>query len=208
MIKIPLFVEYWVMNNFENINIFEDLDSKSIAERQKNLLHTDHNKIFGFMFYLIRNYLNLNQTEMGMVFGQTIHDKYNNKGISKSAYSKIENGETSMNFELLIILSSIFGVDFKFFTDFYRYLMEFFYNKNSIFLKPCATFGFGKNSGYTRNMKMSEDSMYTKLKDYNKFIAKSDFDNFYDILNNHLAIMKQGVQFNISLGLYNKDGCL
>lgn len=176
------------------------IDEKASLDFQKSFIKTDQDRIFGYMFYLIRKYFDLNQTEMGSLF----YKIGNTKGLSKSAYSKIENGYTTINFDLIMVFSTNFGVNFNFITNLFYYLTDFFYKIGSIFLKPCGHFGMGLHSGYTKMKGTSKDYLYTDLKDYSKFIKKQWLDNIMKVLDKNLKEAKDAAIF---LVLTSKSDC-
>lgn len=175
-------------------SLVSEFDIEGIKALQKKSLCTNPDKMFGYMWYLIRNRLDLNQSEMGLSFLSLYKDKYN-KGLSKSAYSKVENGQTYINFDLIFIFSSRYGGRIDLIYQLYSYLLRFAYDHNCIYLEACGEYGYGKQNGFTKNAGSSNDFIYTKLKDYSKFFSESDLEPIYKYIDEVFEQAKAAIHF-------------
>lgn len=148
-------------------------------KQQKKRLCTDSNKLFGYMWYLIRKACKLNQTEMGTYFKNID----NQKGLSKSAYSKVENGQTDINFDLVFSFSLNTGIDFDHIYQLYSYIIKKADSNGCSFIKSCGYLGLGSHNGiFLSYQNMSTEYWYTDLKDYYKFFLPSDLESIHDII--------------------------
>lgn len=174
------------------------LDIESDIEERMNLqkksLCTSPDKMFGYMWYLIRNRLDLNQSEMGLAFHSNYKAKYKT-GLSKSAYSKIENGQTSINFDLVFIFSSRYGVKIDWVYQLYSYLLKFANDHNCIYVESCGEYGYGRDNRVDKPSGSSNDYLYTELKHYSKFFSESDLEPVYKYIDEFFAKAKEIVNF-------------
>lgn len=150
-----------------------------LIEQQKKRLCTDPNKLFGYMWYLIRKACKLNQTEMGAYFGKFGGDK----GLSKSAYSKVENGQTDINFDLVFSFSLNTGIDFDHLYQLFSYIIKKADSNGCSFMTTCGHLGLGSHNGmFLSYQNVSKEYWYTDLKDYYKFFLPSDLESIHDII--------------------------
>lgn len=171
-----------------------EIDIEGTMVLQKKSLCTSPDKMFGYMWYLIRNRLDLNQSEMGLAFQSNYKEKYKT-GLSKSAYSKIENGQTSINFDLVFIFSSRYGVRIDLIYQLYSYLLRFAYDHNCIYLESCGEYGYGRSNGFAKPSGSSHDYLYTELKHYSKFFSESDLESIYKYIDEVFAKAKELLHF-------------
>lgn len=175
-------------------SLFSESDIEERMNLQKKSLCTSPDKMFGYMWYLIRNRLDLNQSEMGLAFGSNYKAKYKT-GLSKSAYSKIENGQTSINFDLVFIFSSRYGVRIDLIYQLYSYLLRFACDHNCIYLESCGEYGYGKANAFTKPSGSSHNYLYTELKHYSKFFSESDLESIYKYIDEVFEKAKEIVNF-------------
>jgi len=172
-------------------------DINSSMALQKKSLCTSPDRVFGYMFYLIRSYFGITQTEMGYSFNSLYKQKYIN-GLSKSAYAKVENGTTSINFDLILIYSGRYGIDFSKITGFYNSLVHSLYNNDCIFLEPCGYLGYGNKSGFANYEGASNDSLYTDLKDYKNFITQNELNLINVYIEQIFGTAKEAILFELA----------
>ncbi|MDV4317047.1 helix-turn-helix domain-containing protein [Acinetobacter indicus] len=157
---------------------------QSLLEQQKTRLCTDPNKLYGYMWYLIRKALKLNQSQMGKLFSSSD----NKKGLSKSAYSKIENGQTDINFELIFSFSLNTNINFDHLYQLYSFIIRKADSNGCSFLKGCGYLGFGSQNGmFVSYQNVSKEYWYTDLKDYYKFFLPSDLESIHELIVNMYA---------------------
>lgn len=150
-----------------------------LIEQQKKRLCTDPNKLFGYMWYLIRKACKLNQTEMGAYFSTV----KNPKGLSKSAYSKVENGQTDINFDLVFSFSLNTMIDFDHIYQLYSYIIKKADSNGCSFMNGCGYLGLGSNNGmFISYQNVSKEYWYTDIKDYYKFFLPSDLESINNII--------------------------
>lgn len=175
----------------------EDLDPKEIQDylcQYKKVLCTDHTKLFGFMLYLIRKNIGFNQKEMGIFLREA--GKYK-LGFSKSGYSKIENGLTYINFDLVFILSSKLRVDFDRIYNLYSLIIKKADKNGCYFVEPCGNLLSGTHSSFLINFYETSDSYwYTDLKDYKKYFLESDLNEINEII---LDLVKDRDHINLMM---------
>lgn len=163
---------------------------------QKQSLCTSPDRMYGYMWFLIRNYFGITQTEMGYSFHSLYKGKYAN-GLSKSAYSKVENGITSVNFDLILIYSGKYGIEFQQITEFYNYLLHVAYNKDCIYLEPCGYLSFGKHSGFSKPQHASNEYLYTDLKNYKNFFTNNELSELNLYIDIIFSRAKKAILFEI-----------
>lgn len=175
-----------------------EFDIEGTMQLQKKSLCTSPDRMYGYMWYLIRNYLGINQSEMGKTFASGYKDKYPvNIGLSKSAYSKIENGITSINFDLILIYSARFGFSFDLLYNLYSYLLKLAYEDNCYYVERCGYLGLGKSNSILFYNGISKDGLYTDLKDYSKFFKKTEIESINQYLDKHLNKTKIAILYEI-----------
>lgn len=155
-----------------------------LIEQQKKRLCTDPNKLFGYMWYLIRKALRLNQTQMG----ELLRSPFSVKGLSKSAYSKIENGQTDINFELIFSFSFNTNINFDHLSQLYSFIIRKADSNGCSFLEGCGYLGYGsQNDMFISYKNVSKEYWYTDLKDYYKFFLPSDLESINTLIINMYA---------------------
>lgn len=158
---------------------------KEISEynnQYKQVLITNHVKLFGFMLYLIRRELGLNQTDMGIFLKNYSNNKHR-IGLSKSGYSKIENGLTNLDFELVFILSDRLKVDFNIIYELYSKIIMLAVNNGCYLFNRCGYLGHGNNLEIHFNLiETSDEYWYTDLKNYFNYFKESDLEIISDQL--------------------------
>jgi len=80
---------------------------------QKRIFKTTPDRLFGYILFLFRSELELNQEEMGKMLA----------GLSKSSYSKYENGIQSINISHIFLLSHVTNVTRSFIYELHEYLV-------------------------------------------------------------------------------------
>ncbi|MDC5296146.1 helix-turn-helix domain-containing protein [Acinetobacter baumannii] len=140
----------------------------------RKVLCTNHTRLYGYMFYLLRKALGLSQTDMGYLLkGSNIHTT----GFTKSAYSKIENGQVRINFDLIFILSVQTNQHFDKFYNLYTTIINKADRNGCYFIEPCGfLFNGTTDNNMFENFELSKDYWYTDIKDYSKFFKKEDFE--------------------------------
>lgn len=182
-----------------------EFDIEGKMQLQKESLCTNPDRMYGYMWYLIRNYLGINQKEMGASFFSGYKEKYRvNHGLSKSAYSKVENGHTSINFDLILIYSERFGFSFDILYNLYSYLLKSAYDNNCIYVERCGYLGLGKMNSVLRANNVSKEYLYTDLKNYYKFFQQSDLDSINQYLDQYLNNVKNVLIFEKKFKEENK----
>lgn len=175
-----------------------EFDTEGAMQLQKESLCTSPDRIYGYMWYLIRNYIGINQSEMGKTFHSFYKEKYRvNYGLSKSAYSKIENGITSINFDLILIYSGRFGFSFDLLYNLYSYLLKLAYDNDCFYVEPCGYLNLGKAHSILRYNGMSKEGLYTDLKDYSKFFKQIEIESINQYLDQYLNQAKKAILYEI-----------
>ncbi|ATZ66128.1 helix-turn-helix domain-containing protein [Acinetobacter haemolyticus] len=128
----------------EIIHAIDNSFNKSYAEEVEALhtkiIITSAEEIFGYMLYLFRKNLGLNQTEMGQVIGGLFF-KY-----TRSGYSKLERGDTGISIQIIFHLSSLISVHhFHLFAIYDEIIKMIAFNKkfNVHFKEPVGFYGLG-----------------------------------------------------------------
>ncbi|MGE8646250.1 helix-turn-helix domain-containing protein [Acinetobacter vivianii] len=144
------------------------------------MLCTNHTRLYGYMFYLLRKSLRLSQTEMGYLLkGSHIHKT----GFTKSAYSKIENGQVRINFDLIFILSVQTGQHFDKFYNLYSTIIRKANINGCYFIEPCGVlFNGTTDNNMFDSFETSVDYWYTDIKDYSKFFKKEDLEEIKNLV--------------------------
>ena len=174
-----------------------EFDIEGTWDDQKNRLCTSPDRMFGYMWYLIRTRLGYSQTIMAYSFNSHYKNKYVN-GLSKSAYSKIENGQTYINFDLIFIYSKRFGIHFDQIYTLYSHLLKLAFDNDCIYLEPCGLFTYGKTHGYILRNGVSKYALYTKLKDYSKYFRETDLEKVYIYIDEVFAKAKEAIDYEIT----------
>lgn len=166
----------------------DDPSFKEITDynsQYKQVLVTDHIKLFGYMLFLIRKELRLTQSDMGVLlknFG--VGSQRHGIGLSKSGYSKIENGITHLDFEIVFILSDRLDVDFHIIFELYYKIIMLAYNKDCYFMQPCGNLNHGKGLSFFHNLtETSNEYWYTDLKQYKNYFNDFDLVEIKELLN-------------------------
>lgn len=166
----------------------DDPSFKEITDynsQYKQVLVTDHIKLFGYMLFLIRKELRLTQSDMGVLlknFG--VGSQRHGIGLSKSGYSKIENGITHLDFEIVFILSDRLDVDFNIIFELYYKIIMLAYNKDCYFMQPCGNLNNGKGLSFFHNLtETSNEYWYTDLKQYKNYFNDFDLVEIKELLN-------------------------
>lgn len=203
---IPLFRNFDMLFKKKDPNsLAVEFDIEGTMQLQKESLCTNPDRMYGYMWYLIRNYLGINQQEMGASFFSGYKEKYRvNHGLSKSAYSKVENGHTSINFDLILIYSERFGFSFDILYNLYSYLLKLAYDNNCIYIERCGYLGLGKMNSVLRANNVSKEYLYTDLKNYYKFFQQSDLDSINQYLDQYLNNVKNVLIFEKQFKEENK----
>lgn len=165
---------------------------QQFIDKYRSILITDHVKIFGFMLLLIRKKIGLSQTEMGLLISNfgTVNIRHRG-GLSKSGYSKIENGLNHLDFEIIFILSGELNIGVDTLFKIYYKIIEIFHNNNSIFLKKCGNLFYGKQDHIFLSMVDTGDEFfYTPLKDYWNFFNKNDKEEILNLIDDVIKIDK------------------
>lgn len=173
---------------------------KHFIDKYRSILVTDHVKLFGFMLLLIRKKLGLSQTEMGLLtsnFG-TVNIRHRG-GLSKSGYSKIENGLNHLDFEIIFILSSQLDVGVDTLFKIYYKIIETSHNNNSIFLKKCGNLFYGKQDRHFVSMVDTGDEyFYTSLKDYWDFFNENDKEEILNLIDDAIKVNKSDLKIKFN----------
>lgn len=186
-----------------------EFDIEGTMKLQKEALCTSPDRVYGFMWYLIRNYFGINQTEMGKTFASGYKDKYPiNIGLSKSAYSKIENGITSINFDLILIYSSRFGFSFDLLYNLYSYLLKLAYENDCYYVERCGYLGMGKANSILRYNGVSKEGLYTDLKNYFKFFKQTEIESINQYLDQNLNQAKMAILHFTEIKRQMQEGLL
>lgn len=165
---------------------------QQFIDKYRSILITDHVKIFGFMLLLIRKKLGLSQTEMGLLISNfgSVNIRHRG-GLSKSGYSKIENGLNHLDFEIIFILSGGLNVGVDTLFKIYYKIIEISHNNNSIFLKKCGNLFYGKqNYIFLSMVDTGDEFFYTPLKDYWNFFNKNDKEEILNLIDDVIKIDK------------------
>ncbi|CAM0621366.1 helix-turn-helix transcriptional regulator [Acinetobacter baumannii] len=128
----------------EIIRAIDNSFNKSCAEKiealHTKIIITSAEEIFGYMLYLFRKNLGLNQTEMGQVIGG-LFVKY-----TRSGYSKLERGDSGISIQIIFHLSSLISVHHCHLFAIYDEIIKMIaFNKkfNVHFKEPIGLYGFG-----------------------------------------------------------------
>lgn len=173
---------------------------KQFIDKYRSRLITDHVRIFGFMLLLIRKKLGLSQTEMGLLISNfgTVNIRHRG-GLSKSGYSKIENGLTHLDFEIIFILSSQLDVGVDTLFNIYYKIIKISHNNNSIFLKKCGNLFYGKQDQlFLSFVGTGDDFFYTPLKKYWDFFNVNDKDEILNFIDDAIKINKSDLKIKFN----------
>lgn len=135
-------------------------------EDQKKVFRTTPDQLFGYILFLFRNEMGLNQESMGQLLG----------GTSKSTYNKLENGIHAPHFSHIFLLCNLTKVPRTFIYEIYEYLTDFTLTNGGLIRLDDDTFletimNENDFSEFKKNMegKLKENS--TPLKEYSAFFG-------------------------------------
>lgn len=143
---------------------FEELMQHS--EEQKKRFRCTPDNLFGYILFLFRSELEVSQEVMGFMMG----------GLSKSGYSKLENGIYSVHLSHIYLLCYITNVPRKFINDLLDYLTEFCIQQKAAFYiaDDIAVAAINENNEFPNAQQENYDcreKMNTPLKEYSAFFG-------------------------------------
>ena len=170
------------MKNSDHLSFDETM---KILEDQQRTFRCSVDSLFGYILYLFRTELGVSQESMGFQLG----------GISKSGYSKLENGISSLHISHVYMLSHITNVPRKFIYDLLDYLTEYcLSNGGRLYVgDDIAVNAFNENDDYPelkKNHEMMREKMTTPLKEYSAFFGLDHVAKLSSAIN--IAIKKGG----------------
>lgn len=150
-------------------------------EEQSDILITDINRMFGYVFYLIRDQLQLSQEKMANIIGMT-----------KSGYSKIEIGTNGISLDLIFIVGRNFYISHETLLSIYTYLLRLADTKCGIITskisnKPSNGLQYPIGNGMI--IQPNEHiKIYTPISKYKEFLGIDEIDKLSFFIKDNLKI--------------------